>query len=228
MPKKLSKRLQSIANLVPKNSYIADIGSDHAQLPIYLCETGTVSWAQAVENKTGPFLHMTHAIQESGLEGHIDCSRSDGISNLNEGVDTVLICGMGGMLACDILEAHTEKLFHVQTIIVDPHKDLVSVRKRVTALGYKIDEETMVYEDKIFYTIIRFVKTDVAVEYSRSDLLFGPILRKKRGETFEDWLKIQLKHVNDILNLNLPREKRDYYLDLYRLIRDEKNRASVA
>ena len=153
MPKKLSKRLQSIANLVPKNSYIADIGSDHAQLPIYLCETGTVSWAQAVENKTGPFLRMTHAIQESGLEGHIDCSRSDGISDLNEGVDTVLICGMGGMLACDILEAHTEKLFHVQTIIVDPHKDLVSVRKRVTALGYKIDEETMVYEDKIFISI---------------------------------------------------------------------------
>ena len=89
MPKKLSKRLQSIANLVPKNSYIADIGSDHAQLPIYLCETGTVSWAQAVENKTGPFLRMTHAIQESGLEGHIDCSRSDGIAGLDEGVDTV-------------------------------------------------------------------------------------------------------------------------------------------
>ena len=66
--KRLSARLQAIAEMVEPGSYLADVGSDHALLPIHLVESGKISWAMAIENKIGPYLHMTQAIDEAGLQ----------------------------------------------------------------------------------------------------------------------------------------------------------------
>lgn len=219
--KRLSARLQAIADMVEPGSYLADVGSDHALLPIHLVETGKISWAMAIENKIGPFLRMTQAIDEAGLNGRISSSKSDGISVLRDGVNTLAICGMGGLLSCDILESGRKNLDQIETIILDPHRDLEAVRRRVTALGFHIDDETMVYEDKIYYTIIRFKKGAPASPYSVPDCLFGPILRKKRGETFVRWLENQKKTLNGLLNKDLGKEARERYLSLYRLVRDE-------
>ncbi len=221
MAKKLSKRLLAIAEMVDEGAYLADVGSDHALLPIHLVASGKISWAQAIENKTGPFLHMQSAIADAGLTGHIGCSKSDGISSLYDGVTEIAICGMGGLLSCDILEAHPEKLTTIKAIIMDPHRDLIAVRKRVTALGFYIADETMVFEDKVYYSIIKFIKGKPAQPYTNLDLSFGPILRKKRGETFERWLEVQLKKTNVLLNQPLSKEAREHYLAVYRALRDE-------
>ena len=221
MAKKLSKRLLAIAEMVDPGAYLADVGSDHALLPIHLVSTGKISWAQAIENKTGPFLHMQSAVTDAGLSSHIGCSKSDGISSLYDGVDEIAICGMGGLLSCDILEAHPEKLACIKAIIMDPHRDLIAVRKRVTALGFHIADETMVNEDKVFYSIIKFVKGKPTTPYTNLDLSFGPVLRKKRGETYERWIALQLKKTNLLLNQPLSKEAREHYLAVYRALRDE-------
>ena len=222
--KRLSARLQAIAEMVEPGSYLADVGSDHALLPIHLIESGKISWAMGIENKIGPYLHMTQAIDEAGLHGRISASKSDGISVLRDGVNTLAICGMGGLLSCEILEKNKENLAQINTIILDPHRDLEAVRRRVTALGYHIDDETMVYEDRIYYTIIRFKKGAPSAPYSFADCLFGPILRKKRGEVFVRWLENQKKTLSGLLDKNLGKEARERYLSLYRLVRDEIQR----
>ena len=112
-------------------------------------------------------------------------------------------------------------LQNIQSIVLDPHRDLEAVRRRVTALGYYIDDERMVYEDKIYYSIIRFKKGKPSRPYALADYLFGPILRKRRDEVFLEWLEAQLKKINAILNKNLGKEARSKYLALYRLVRDE-------
>lgn len=222
--KRLSARLQAIAEMVEPGSYLADVGSDHALLPIHLVESGKISWAMAIENKIGPYLHMTQTIDEAGLHGRISASKSDGISVLRDGVNTLAICGMGGLLSCEILEKNKENLAQINAIILDPHRDLEAVRRRVTALGYHIDDETMVYEDRIYYTIIRFKKGTPSAPYSVADCLFGPILRKKRGEVFVRWLENQKKTLSGLLDKNLGKEARERYLSLYRLVRDEIQR----
>ena len=139
-------------------------------------------------------------------------------------MNTLAICGMGGLLSCEILEKNKENLAQINAIILDPHRDLEAVRRRVTALGYHIDDETMVYEDRIYYTIIRFKKGAPSVPYSVADCLFGPILRKKRGEVFIRWLENQKKTLNGLLDKSLGKEARERYLSLYRLVRDEIQR----
>ena len=217
MGKKLSKRLQAIADLVPAGAFLADVGSDHAYLPISLIQSGKISYAQAIDNKMGPFLRMKANVAEARLESHIVLSRSDGISDIRPDVNCIALAGIGGLLACDLLEAHPEKLPAVSHIIVDPHRDLRSVRARVSALGYEIEDERMVREDKIYYSIIRFKKCAVPPKYSDEQLNFGPKLIERMEPIFLDFIEEQRKKVNTLLNgPALPKERRAYVLRVYR------------
>lgn len=219
MPRRLSARLSAVAALVPAGAYLADVGSDHAWLPIFLVESGRIEWAMAIDNKMGPYLRMKTNVEQSKAANHIRCSQSDGISAIGPEVDTLALCGMGGLLSCSILEAHPEKLQNIQTILMDPHRDLVAVRKRVSELGFHIDAETMVFEDKVFYTIMRFTRPAPRVPYTTNELAFGPVLMKRGDPVYVDWLLVQKAKLSKLLNMpNLPKEKREGYLATYRAV----------
>ncbi len=228
MPKKLSLRLKTVASMVPKGAYLADVGSDHAWLPIHLIESGKIEWAMAIDNKMGPYLRMRENVASSPIAANrIVCSRSDGIAEISESVNTLAICGVGGLLACRILEAHPEKLLNISTIILDPHRDLLAVRKRVCELGYHIADEEMVYEDHIFYSIIRFAKGKPDIPYTNNELAFGPVLKKKGGKNYQAWLEAQKEKLKKILNSDLPKEKREFYLRTYRAVSIELNKLNT-
>lgn len=216
---KLSKRLSAAASFVPKDCYLADVGSDHAMLPIFLLQKGTVKWVQAIENKIHPFVRMKGNIEGAGLSSHVKCTMADGLNELSENVDALSICGIGGLLTCEILERDPNKLLNIKTIILDPHRDLVAVRKRISQLGFHITDEKMVYEQKIYYSIMKWEVGAPKKPYNQDELLFGPVLLKKHDEVYLDYLGEERSKVNAILNgPALPKEKREHYLDLYRRI----------
>ena len=227
MPKKLSQRLKTVAAMVPQGAYLADIGSDHAWLPIHLVETGKIDFAMAIDNKLGPFMRMKENVANSGAANRIVCSHSDGITGIGDSIDTLAICGLGGLLSCEILESHPEKLGNIQTIIMDPHRDLIAVRKRVSELGFHIDDEEMVHEDRTYYTIMRFVRGAPKTPYSPNQLAFGPVLMEKKGPVYVEWLHAQKAKISKLLNApNLPKEKRDTYLATYRAVSGQIQLAS--
>lgn len=218
---KLSKRLEAIASFVPFDCYLADVGSDHAYLPIYLIENDKIDRAQAIDNKMAPYLRMKRNVEEAGLSSKITCSNSDGLDQLSDYADCVAICGVGGLLTCQILDRGKDKLDNVKTLILDPHRDLTAVRKKLVSLGYRIVDETMVYEKKIYYSIMKWEKGSPAIPYSVSDLEFGPVLRKKRQPIFLEWLSVQFSKVNLLLDGALSKEQRKKYIDLYHRLKDE-------
>ena len=219
MPKRLSARLSLIASMVPQGAYLADVGSDHAWLPIFLVESGKIDYAMAIDKNTGPFMRMKSNIEASKAAFRVKPLQSDGITRLDQGVDTLAICGLGGLLTCDILEAHPENLVNVKTIIVDPHRDLMAVRKRISELGYHIDDEAMVKEDRIFYTVIRFVKGEPEKPYTPNELAFGPVLMRRGDPIYLEWLLEQKKKISALLNAAaLDKAKREHYLSVYRAV----------
>ena len=98
---KLSKRLQSIYDMVP-SGVTADVGSDHGKLIISLFENGVISKGYAIENKKGPYNRLVKAINTHGVQDNVIPMLSDGISELPTDVDTVVIAGMGGFNVIDI------------------------------------------------------------------------------------------------------------------------------
>ena len=228
MPKRLSARLSAIASMVPKGAYLADIGSDHAWLPIFLVESGKIDWAMAIDNKVGPVLRMKANVAASKAANHIICSHSDGISAIGDAVDTLAVCGLGGLLSCEILEAHPEKLANIDAIIMDPHRDLIAVRRRVTELGFHIEDEEMVHEDRSYYTVIKFVRGMPNKPYTPNELAFGPVLMKKKGPVYLEWLQAQKLKLKKLLNTpNLPDGKRNNYLATYRAVAAQIDAAST-
>ena len=89
---KLSKRLETVASFVPKGSNIAEIGTDHGYVPIYLVREGLAEHAVAMDVRKGPLERAKAHVAEAGLENRIDVRLSDGLTGLKPGeADCVVI-----------------------------------------------------------------------------------------------------------------------------------------
>ena len=179
---KLSKRLQAIYDMVPPSNVIADIGSDHAFLPIALVLSGKVTRAYASEVNEGPYEATVKNIEKHGVSNYVTAVLSDGISELEKDVNTVSICGMGGSLIVDILDKGKEKLSNVSTLVLEPNNNEENVRIWLMDNGYEIAFEKLVEEDGRFYEIIKAVKGKK--NYSKEELFFGPVLLNEKSESF--------------------------------------------
>lgn len=107
----LSERLRAVAALVMSGGTVADIGTDHAYIPIYLIQTDAVSRAIAMDVNPGPLSRAREHIAQYGLESEIETRLSDGLAALRPGeADSVVIAGMGGALMRRILEEGRDRL----------------------------------------------------------------------------------------------------------------------
>ena len=101
----ISERLRTVAGMVSPGCRLADVGTDHAYIPIYLMQNGVIPQAVAMDINQGPLLRATENIRRYGLTGRIETRLSDGLEKLQAGeADTILIAGMGGLLMVRILE----------------------------------------------------------------------------------------------------------------------------
>ena len=151
---KLSDRLLTVASFIKEQSNVADVGADHGLLEIYLLENEKVNSIMAIENKSGPFSILKNNLKDYDVK----LSLSNGIEDIDEIVDTLVIAGMGGMLIVDILNSHKEKLANIKQIVVDAHRDNEYVRRQISNLGFYIEKEKIVYEKGTYYFVISFIK----------------------------------------------------------------------
>ncbi len=202
----LSERLTAIYNMVPKGT-AADIGADHGKLMIALFEGGIITHGYAVENKKGPYNRLVKALKEKHLEDDVVPLFSDGISELPEGVHTVIIAGMGGNNIIDILTKHPLKTKQIQTLIIDAHTAIPKVRREISNMGFVIADEKMVREDGIFYEIIKFIRAEKAT-YGDKDYEFGPILRNEKSAAFKEKYQSRIHEIDKLLsNKELPKSR---------------------
>ncbi|RXS62082.1 tRNA (adenine-N(1))-methyltransferase, partial [Streptococcus pyogenes] len=120
MDSQLSNRLAQVAAYVPKGVKLLDVGSDHAYLPIFLVETNQISAAIAGEVVRGPYESALKNVTQSGLAEHIQVRLANGLAAFEEADDVtaITICGMGGRLIADILEAGKEKLQGIERLVL--------------------------------------------------------------------------------------------------------------
>ena len=168
--------------MVPQSNVIADIGSDHAFLPIALVLDGKVTRAYASEVNEGPYDATVKNIEKHGVSNYVSAVLSDGISELEKDVDTISICGMGGSLIVDILDKDKSKLEYVNTLVLEPNNNEETVRIWLMNNNFVIDDEMIIEEDGRYYEIIKAVKG--IASYSKEELFFGPRLIKEQNDAF--------------------------------------------
>ncbi len=148
---RLSGRLARLADL--SGGYaLADIGTDHAYLPIYLVMTGKIQRAFAMDIGEGPLARARENVRAYGLGDYITLRRSDGLAALQEGeAGTIVIAGMGGDLTLKILREGERVASSAKELILQPQSNIHKVREYIYRKGYAIDREELVLEDGKFY-----------------------------------------------------------------------------
>lgn len=152
----LSTRLNMIAKMVDKCDKIADIGTDHAFIPIYLLQNNICNSAIASDINDGPLIKAKSNISIYNMMNRIECRLGGGLSVLKPGeVDSAIIAGMGGYLIRDILNDDKEIVKGLKTLILQPVQNVEIVREYLYTNGYSVLDEDMCYDEGKFYEVIK-------------------------------------------------------------------------
>lgn len=181
----LSKRLQAISSFIEAGERVADIGTDHAFLPIYLVQQ-RINFAIASDIGAGPVAIAKQNVADAGLTAQISVRQADGLASImpDDAISTVVIAGMGGQLMTDILEAGQPQLDGTETLVLAPNRHQYDVRLWLDQHGYGIIGEDIVEDEGHIYELMAAGRTRPDVPYSEADLRFGPILRRQKSPTF--------------------------------------------
>ena len=153
---KISDRLKTAASLVSEGVVLADVGTDHGYVPIYLLEQKKIRCAIAMDINKGPLERAKEHIQLYGMDAYIQTRLSDGVAALQMGeADSILVAGMGGGLVMHILEEGKAVCQAAGELILQPQSELSGVRDYLAKNGYMIDAERMVFEDGKYYPMMR-------------------------------------------------------------------------
>ncbi len=196
---KLDNRLLCVASCVPQDAYLADIGTDHAYLPIYLAEQNRLSGAVASDIHKGPIESARKNIAEAGLTALIHTELTDGLCGIEKyPVTDIAIAGMGGMMIAGILEAAPFIRERKTRLILQPMQHIPELRRELSEKGYRIEKELQTTAEGKFYQIICAVYDGEKREITEPESLLGAYNIAHKKENKENFTLLCRRHL-DIL-----------------------------
>lgn len=152
----ITERLQCILNYV-NSEVIADIGTDHAYIPIELVKKNRVKRVIAADINEGPLKIAQKNIKSEGLSDRIETRLGSGISVLEKGeAGQIIIAGMGGELIESIIKSDIE-IAKGSELLLQPMNNQYELRKFLMYNGFKIIDEDIAVEGFKVYNIMRVV-----------------------------------------------------------------------
>ena len=173
---KLDSRLMAIADLVRKDKVFADIGTDHAYLPVYLVEKGIINRGIAADLRVGPLENAKEAVVSYGYSDQIELRLSDGLDNFTENeVEEIAVAGMGGLLIASFIE-RTQWLKNENIhLILQPMTQVEELRKTLFDNGFVIDREVVAKDGDKLYIILSVYFYEGQTAYTELDLIVGKL-----------------------------------------------------
>ncbi|MDD4504360.1 MAG: class I SAM-dependent methyltransferase [Clostridiaceae bacterium] len=152
---KLNPRLKIIADSIRGYESIADIGSDHAYLPIYLAKNERIKSAIATDINRGPVEISKERIKIHKVESKVTVRQGNGLEAIKQGeTEVIVIAGMGGILIRDILDKDAMVAQSAKLLILQPMRDSDKIRRWLLMQSFDIiDEELVKDQDKIYEVI---------------------------------------------------------------------------
>lgn len=195
---RLSDRLKKVAEWIDTGNVVADIGTDHGYLPIYIIRQKISDKVIAMDIRKGPLKKACENVKASGADEKIELRLSDGLMQLKQNeASTITICGMGGPLIQSILEKGKDKYNQNTQLILSPQSEIREFRKFLQINGFEVKRQTMLKEDGQFYLIIDCRKTGKKCEkpacaeniQDEISLRYGKSLLEEKNECLLEYLK---------------------------------------
>lgn len=189
---KLSKRLLAIADFIPDDSHVLDVGCDHALLDLYLVQEKSCTTI-AMDINPNALMCAKKNVMDARLESKIKLICTPGLEGIMiKQTDYVVISGMGTMTMLE--EILTPDIcFSLHHVILQSNRDLYELRRGMVARGFHIVSEKAVLERGIYY-VISYYKPG-AYEYTELEYEFGPKLLKENM----DYVSYQIEQQKKLL-----------------------------
>lgn len=198
---KLTERLLKIASLVNKGKKIADIGTDHGYIPVYLLNENIVDYAILADINKGPLENARKEVNRNKLNNKVDLRLGSGIEVLKKGeVEEIIIAGMGGSLINEILMANEEVSHSAEKLILQPMQNQEDLRRFLYTNGYEIIDEHLVREDRRIYEIIECRYTGEKTQRENIYYEVSEKLIEKKDVLLKEFIEAKIKECNNILN----------------------------
>lgn len=212
----IGARMQSALPYITRGGRVADVGTDHAYLPIYLVEQGLVREALAADINEGPIKSAKANIAAHGLEDRISTLRTDGLHGVEAFCpDDVIVFGMGGELIVRILgEAPWIKNERIG-LILQPMSRAAVLREWLLANGFAIVGEEISFEDKYYQTVAARFCGHTSV-YSEEELAVGQLNIEHRPPLFEGFVRHEIAVLDRIIEGKSRSEAADANEDVAR------------
>ena len=170
----MTPRLLTVASLVRQGAVVADVGTDHAYLPIYLISTGVAKGAVASDINEGPLHRAENNVRRFHLSDKIALRLTPGLQGIEEFSPTdVLICGMGGELIASILEEAPFVKDPAIRLILQPMTSVRELRLWLAANGFAVSEERFAAEKEKLYVVLCASYTGTPYALSDGDSYAG-------------------------------------------------------
>ncbi|REH84077.1 tRNA (adenine(22)-N(1))-methyltransferase [Staphylococcus felis] len=209
----INKRLKKVSEFV-KGDILADIGSDHAYLPMYCLQNGKIQKAIAGEVIKGPYDAAVKNVELYGYQNDIDVRLGNGLTILNKHdlIDTVTICGMGGPLITKILNEGFSYLVQKPRFVLQSNIQSEPIRRFLQEHNYQIIEEVLIKDRHHIYEII--IAEPGQMNLSNKAFRFGPFLLKNKNSLFYEKWEREYEALDNILQNLDPRLHHNRYSEI--------------
>lgn len=204
---KLSLRLQKIADFVPDGGIVADVGTDHGHLPIYLVSLHKNTGAIAMDVRSGPLSRAKQAICQYRLQEQIEVRLADGLAALKPGeADTVVIAGMGGALIQKILGEGKHMWDSVGHWILSPQSEIYETRHWLEYHGFSIVREEMLLDGGKYYVIFDVVRGSMHYE-QEYEYAYGKYLIDQKHPVLKAYLEQEMQKIQNLTGRLMRNQK---------------------
>jgi tRNA (adenine22-N1)-methyltransferase len=174
MRKALNPRLTSAAEFVRQGARFADVGTDHAYLPLFLLSEGRISYALCTDINEGPLASAVANAKDAGLYDKMDFRLTDGAAALAEyGITDMAICGMGGDLIASIVEAADYLRDEKINLILQPMTKQEHLRRHLALSGFSVLGERFSFDSGKYYVTLLAEYTGECREISECEAELG-------------------------------------------------------
>ena len=212
--KKLDSRLLSALPYITVGGVVADIGTDHAYLPIEILKRGIAKRAIACDINLGPIESAKRNIAEAGMTDWIDTLQTDGLHGVEAYFPTdVVIFGMGGELIVKILSEAAWIKERCVGLVLQPMSHAEILRAWLCKNGFTIQGETLTFEDQ-YYQTVHAVYTGCVEDYTEEELFFGKYIINGDSPYLTSFLNRKIGSLSKIIegkqkgNADATQEKR--------------------
>ena len=170
----LNARLLCAAELTRQDATFADIGTDHAYLPLFLLESGKIKFAYCCDINEGPLASARKNAEERGRLSETEFILTDGATVLKDkGITDYAICGMGGELIADIIDRAPHLKDESVSLILQPMTKQECVRRMLCEKGFTVIAERYSFDSGKYYATIAAEYTGSVTELSAEDAELG-------------------------------------------------------